>query len=298
METAEYKGLWITEYLRPDERVLFSPERDANPFFHFMEALWIIDGRNDVATLTRYNKKMSEYSDNGETFHGAYGFRIRAFHGIDQLRRVIRLLGDDPDTRRAVVAIWDPIADLGANSKDIPCNDLIFFKLRDGRLNITVSCRSNDAIWGAYGANAVQFSTIQEFVARALRVEVGSYIQVSDSFHVYTQQDAWLKVRSSPASVDRYATQNIKPYPLINGTRWEEWLFQLLEVMEGAHREQCGHYDSYFLDVFFPIQLAWDMHKAGQTQEAINHLAAHCKAEDWKIACIEWLQRRMSVKGG
>ncbi len=38
-----------TVYRRPDERVLFWPERDANPFFHFMESLWMLAGRNDVA---------------------------------------------------------------------------------------------------------------------------------------------------------------------------------------------------------------------------------------------------------
>ena len=28
-------------YKRPNERVLFSPERNCNPFFHFIEGLWM-----------------------------------------------------------------------------------------------------------------------------------------------------------------------------------------------------------------------------------------------------------------
>jgi hypothetical protein len=35
-----------TTYERPYERVLFNSERDANPFFHFMESLWMLAGRN------------------------------------------------------------------------------------------------------------------------------------------------------------------------------------------------------------------------------------------------------------
>ena len=36
---------------RPEERVLFHCERDANPFFHLFEALWMLAGRNDLAYL-------------------------------------------------------------------------------------------------------------------------------------------------------------------------------------------------------------------------------------------------------
>src|SRR5690606_25799426 len=45
METLEFRGTFITEYSHPQERVLFSAVRDANPFFHFMESLWIMAGR-------------------------------------------------------------------------------------------------------------------------------------------------------------------------------------------------------------------------------------------------------------
>jgi hypothetical protein len=40
----------VTCYSAPTQRVLFSPMRDANPFFHLMEALWMLAGRDDVAS--------------------------------------------------------------------------------------------------------------------------------------------------------------------------------------------------------------------------------------------------------
>ena len=35
----EFKGPVVTTYTHPRERVLFYEERDANPFFHFMESI-------------------------------------------------------------------------------------------------------------------------------------------------------------------------------------------------------------------------------------------------------------------
>src|SRR4051812_37796218 len=36
-----------TVYRKPWQRVLFDEVRDANPFFHFFESLWMLGGRND-----------------------------------------------------------------------------------------------------------------------------------------------------------------------------------------------------------------------------------------------------------
>ena len=49
--------------------------------------------------------------------------------------------------------------------EEIPCNTAIYFKVREGKLNMTVSNRSNDVIWGTFGANVVHMSILQEYVA-------------------------------------------------------------------------------------------------------------------------------------
>ena len=38
----------ITIIHDPEHRVLFNPRRDANPFFHLFESIWMLAGRNDV----------------------------------------------------------------------------------------------------------------------------------------------------------------------------------------------------------------------------------------------------------
>jgi hypothetical protein len=314
METLEYKGTFVTEYERPLERVLFNPARDANPFFHFMEALWILAGRQDVEFLKQFSSNISNFSDDGKRFHAAYGQRMRNHFwspGLrtDQLIGVIELLRKEPDTRRAVMCFWDPRTDLGVytdigfehvTSKDIPCNDLLMFKLRDDELNLTVCCRSNDAVWGAYGANAVQFATILEFVAAAVGVKVGTYRQISDSFHIYTDNEAWKRVVSASAGQDEecaYTKEEVSVFPLKSvHTPYVEWLRQC-ELFCNLQLGIPDNIDPYFEHVAYPIYGAWRLYKRKGIAKEINathaiKLLQTCAATDWRRACIEWIQRR------
>lgn len=311
MPTKEFRGLWITEYLKPTERVLFYKERDAHPFFHFMESLWILAGRRDVAWIARYLPRIATYSDDGEVFHAAYGHRmrhhfqkfdrlvshtnhepVRTYHDLDQLVTLIDHLTEDPDSRRAVMSFWDPANDLNVQSKDLPCNDTLMFKVRDGVLDLTVCCRSNDAVWGAYGTNAVQFSVIQEFVAGALGIPVGVYRQISDSFHIYDDNEAWARLGNLSLR-DPYSEKKVQPYPLIkSGSDYMSWLSHLQHFMEGRwHADTC----SFFKEVAFPIKEAWDLYMGDTPNKIMNAaqlLQQDCAASDWRLACIEWLLRR------
>jgi Thymidylate synthase len=292
--TREYPGPVTTQYDNPCERVLFNPERDANPFFHLFESLWILGGRNDVAYLTRFNKRMAEFSDNGKSFHAPYGFRLRAAFGFDQLNEAVEILTGDPESRRVVLQIWDAKQDLGAESKDIPCNDLIFVKIRDGKLNITVCNRSNDMIWGAYGTNIVQFSMVQEYLAAMLGCQVGTYHQVSDSFHVYLDNAStplWESLVAQRYSPDPYTSENRKVswYPLVSNPKTFN-----KELCAGLIR---GFYNidtdnPFFTLIAGPMEYAWVIWKEGRKQEAMDVLRG-LSHWDWCRAGLEWMQRRM-----
>ena len=96
-----------TVYQKPTERVLFCEKRDANPFFHFIEGLWMIHGRNDLRPLTFFVESMRDFSDDNETLWGAYGWRWRDYFDKDQLDIIIAMLQRNPDDRRAVLQMWD-----------------------------------------------------------------------------------------------------------------------------------------------------------------------------------------------
>ena len=139
-------GPVITEYERPRERVVFNPARDANPVFHLLESIWMLAGAENVGFLLPYNARMAEYAEPNGAMHGAYGHRWRYRFGANQIIEVIELLTKNTDSRRAVMQMWSAKADLGATKRDLPCNTHIYLSLKEGTLDMTVCCRSNDAL--------------------------------------------------------------------------------------------------------------------------------------------------------
>jgi thymidylate synthase len=294
-------------YEQPLERVLFDPVRDANPFFHLMEALWMLGGRNDVKWLVRFNQRMATYSDDGVVFNAAYGYRwrqqfdLKAEHGKesrDQLSAIVQMLRADPESRRAVLQIWDAESDLAVSSKDIACNTQAMFKVRRGRLNMTVSNRSNDIVWGCYGANAVHFSMLLEYMAARVGVEPGHYRQMSDSYHAY--HDTWPKISgiAERYNGDPYERREVSVHPLV--TSAESFDSELMRWLESApddlssaqwEGEQAKWQNPYFIRVATPIHNSWLAYKR-KDREAAHQWLDRCAATDWQRAAREWLQRR------
>lgn len=178
LETLDY----VTEVIEPWHHCILLPARRWNPWLAMSEALWIMSGRNDIAPIQPYNSRIIEFSDDGATLFGAYGERI-----FSQIEPMIDRLQKDPSDRRAVLSIWET-SDLKAVTKDPPCNNLLYFKLRDGRLYMTVICRSNDIHWGLYAVNLPTFGMLQVYLAARLGVGVGHQTHLSNSLHVYTDE--------------------------------------------------------------------------------------------------------------
>lgn len=177
----------------PTRREILTADRKANVFAQIAETCWVLAGRNDIGWLSAYLPRALDYSDDGETWRGGYGPRLRGgYFGFDQLEHVIDLLRDDPLTRRAVVAIYEPTVDANPG-KDIPCNDFLQFQSRLGKLHLTVTVRSNDLMWGWSGINAFEWSTLQEIVASLLGIEVGPLTFNIGSLHLY--QTHWEKAK-------------------------------------------------------------------------------------------------------
>lgn len=142
--------------------VLTIPERQLNYRFMAAEAWWILEGRDDVASISVYNSRIAQFSDDGERFFGAYGPEIAR-----QLPYVVQKLMDDPNSRQAGLTIWraNPPA-----TKDVPCTVSIFFQLRrppaggSPLLNAHVFMRSSDA-WLGIPYDVFNFSMLTHYVA-------------------------------------------------------------------------------------------------------------------------------------
>jgi thymidylate synthase len=177
----------VTVIERPHERFLFLPDRLNDCFAQIAETLWVLAGRNDIEWLTHYLRRAPNFSDDGKTWRAGYGPRLRHWQdGTDQVDEVRKLLHGDPLSRRAVMALFDPQKDF-VDSKDIPCNNLLSWLIRDGKLHLNVVLRSNDAMWGFSGANAFEWSVLHELMANWLRVDVGPVTFFAGSFHLYKE---------------------------------------------------------------------------------------------------------------
>jgi hypothetical protein len=275
-------------YHNPRERVLFSEVRDANPYFHFFEAMWMLAGREDLAYMEDLLPRMADYSDDGKRLQGAYGYRWRRTWEFDQLFSVIRLLEKDPESRRAVIQMWEPATDLGSIGVDIPCNTQLYVNIRGDYVDMTITCRSNDAIWGCYGANVVHFSFLQEFLACALRKMVGKLYQFSNNFHVYPDMPRFEELYANPSSTNYYLGEGMSPGPLLFQGDYQTFLIELEDWLDNPVMS-AGY--PFLSGVAYPMWLSFINHKEGERTGALEW-AEQIDAPDWRTACIAWLTRR------
>lgn len=349
----------IVTFTHPRERVLFNAARDANPFFHLYEALWMLAGRNDVAPVAYYAKNMLNYSDDGTTLNGAYGYRWRKANDpedyyspvyIDQLKVLISHLRADPNSRRAVLQMWNVEDDLlkigggeckkcdnlrinkiaykGAvaiecehgydvcpkcdkckhctGSKDVCCNLSVCFSIRDSDevkgvllpprkyLDMTVFNRSNDLVWGMLGANVVHFSFLQEYIAAHLGVGVGVYNQVTNNLHVYLNNfkpEEWLADVSYPYPNSHSAPWRLMPLVSDHKT-FDNEVSQFIECNYGSIVGDQVWKEPFLRDVARRACRAFFEHKSGNKERSLEW-ADKIAADDWRIACTEWIKRRI-----
>jgi len=241
--------LHVTTSIRePRQRVVFA--RTINPALAIAETIWILAGSNDLSFIKFWNPRWNDYSDDGITLCGAYGFRLgsqptlvkeqeqslRHWNSdqrpLDQLKMAYEALQYSPNTRQVVLQFWDKVLDMAnpnARSKDVPCNLVSHLLIRDQRLEWLQVMRSNDFYWG-FPYNVITFTTLQEIVSGWLGVDVGDYVHLSDSLHVYRRH--WNDLKK-----ERIAGSNI---PVNNSDlrirSIERWLPLFSQVVSLAHR--------------------------------------------------------------
>lgn len=166
--------------------VITVPERKLSYRFMAAEAYWILSGSKYVADIAPYNSHISQFSDDGTTFFGAYGPKVTG-----QLEYVISKLKEDPFTRQAGLTIW---RENPPQTKDYPCTITMFFHLRNHMLNCHVFMRSSDQ-WLGIPYDIFNFSCISYMVCSRLNnhpnggVEImpGKLYITAASSHLYEE---------------------------------------------------------------------------------------------------------------
>jgi thymidylate synthase len=283
---------------RPHERCLFLPRRGNDVVATLAETLWVIAGRNSIDWLSSYLPRAPQFSDDGRTWPGAYGPRLRNWNGIDQLAETIRLLREEPATRRAVMSLYDPDRDF-VESKDIPCNNWLHWLIRNGKLHLTVGMRSNDVMWGFSGINSFEWSVLQDMMALWTGTEVGDATYLATSFHLYAHhEDRGRRIIESFKGVTCYdfglSTPTFStPFNEID-TVLSEWFVQEAQVRANPNRaiKPEQHFSDSFLSVALHLMRLHQGLKQGWSPARLTAELAQLPSCDLTAAAYELYSRQ------
>jgi thymidylate synthase (methanogen type) len=156
------------------------PEKDYDKIIDVMKQFeWIYPTGEELSTIMFNKEDLAIYEF-------SYGPRIFNFlEKKDQINNfVIPLLKNDPNSRRAVISLFNPYTDSDVLNKNVPSLMFIHFKIKDHRLNCTCFIRSNDFFIGWPG-NIYQIYLLQKYVADKLNIKTGILTTISCSAHVF-----------------------------------------------------------------------------------------------------------------
>ena len=191
-----------------------------------VEACQLLAGASMPKLVIEVGPAFANFAEDNGLFHGAYGLRTQ-----DQYAPVIQRLKQDPDSRQAVVTIWNPELDLLPEKRDYPCTILHQFRIRDNKLNMSVYMRSND-VWLGAAYDFFQFTRVQIAIASVLGIAPGSYAHHVGSLHIYEQH-------YGSAENLKYTTEPYENIPAIIGDTWRQVQDRAMSALTAAmHREE------------------------------------------------------------
>ncbi|RLL66251.1 thymidylate synthase [Streptomyces sp. Z26] len=261
----------------PLRRLVTHPARRTNLVFNFAEALWYLSGRDDLALLSHYAPSVTRYSADGTRLTGtAYGPRIFR-HGpdaLDQWAAVAETIREDPDTKRAVIQIFEPRELLVPDNPDVACTLALQFLLREGSLHAVAYMRANDAYRGMV-SDVFSFTFLQEVMARQLHVPVGTYTHVAGSLHLYRPDVPGAARLMDEDACGESPTNRMPPLP--EGDN-RPHVAQVLDVeaalRTGALRLDADRIDALGLPAYWAHVVAlFELHRRARAAEPATDLA-------------------------
>lgn len=171
---------------------LSQTETKGKVFSALGELAWYLSASDSADFIGYY---ISDYAGEEEvdgTVRGAYGPRLFTADWHNQFESVAALLKRKPTSRQAVIQLFDN-SDLAGSYKDIPCTCTLQFMVREEKLNLTVTMRSND-VYKGLPHDVFSFTMLQEIMATMLKLPIGDYTHFAASLHLYDEQKEQAKL--------------------------------------------------------------------------------------------------------
>lgn len=167
----------------PTDNFIREATRMWSPNYAMREWQWYLSGDPSAVEISKYAPIWKNMMDENGNVRSNYGWQWRR---NDQIGKVIKLLQDKPDTRKATISIYDG-KEIDTYYKDTPCTYAIQFTILDNKLNMTVLMRSND-LWYGFCNDQFCFSNLQMDIADVLQLEVGTYYHFAHNMHLYNDK--------------------------------------------------------------------------------------------------------------
>ncbi len=134
------------------------------------------------SSFSKEDHKQIDYLVNTRDLNEVVDMKDLIMPRIDQFEYIIKKLKEAPYSRRAQAITWRPYAD--PYKDDSPCLQRIWCRIIDNELTMATTWRSRD-LFKAWEANVNGMIQLQKIIAKELEVEVGNYIDISNSLHIY-----------------------------------------------------------------------------------------------------------------
>lgn len=167
-----------------------------------------------------------------------YGYQWRSWPrpeggSIDQIREAIRLIKENPDSRRILVSAWN-VAEVEQMALP-PCHVLFQFYVAEGRLSCQLYQRSADTFLGV-PFNIASYALLTMMIAHECGLEPGEFIHTLGDTHLYLNhlEQADLQLQRTPRPLptlrlnpavrsifdfryEDFQLEGYDPYPAIKG---------------------------------------------------------------------------------
>jgi len=177
-------GFYMTD---PKDRKIINREREWKEDYAEAEWQWYLSGDPHISTLGDIYGKVPEIwkrmADPKGYVNSNYGYQ---WERNDQLKKVLNILVNKPDSRQATISIYDG-KEMDEYNTDTPCTYAIQFTIVNGRLDMCVTMRSND-LWYGFCNDQYQFSKLQEMVSDRLEIDTGVYYHFAHNMHLYNNK--------------------------------------------------------------------------------------------------------------
>jgi thymidylate synthase len=193
------------------------------------ELLWFLQGDTNIGYLRDNGVRIwDEWATEEGELGPVYGRQWRRWPAadgrtVDQIAEAVELLRSNPNSRRIIVAAWNPaeLPDEAVSPQEnvrtgrmalAPCHCLFQFWVGDGRLSCQLYQRSCDVFLGV-PFNIASYALLTHMMAQQADLEVGDFVWTGGDVHLYSNhlEQADLQLTREPRPLPRLVIKRRPP---------------------------------------------------------------------------------------